>query len=321
MTGQPDVSVIVAAWKAATLIEHAVLSALASTGVTVEVIVVDDASPDDTWAVLQRLAATDSRIMIDRLVSNGGPSAARNRAITLARGRYLAVLDADDAVTPDRLALLVGMADSQNADLIVDNMTEVDAAGQMIGSGRFLKSVMFQTQRSIDLETWVEFNQPMKAGDCIGYLKPLIRKATLDKMRASYDPLLRNSEDYYLVADMLARGARMTYMPQAGYRYTRAAGSTSHRLKPEQTRAWLDAEARFAVRHDAHLTPKEHDALAHRMRALRNVNQFVAATDTLKSKRIGAFVGLLLSDVRAAGFTLSMLGKVAAGKLLRRPVI
>lgn len=321
MTGQPDVSVIVAAWKAAAFVERAVLSALASTGIAVEVIVVDDASPDDTWTVLQRLAATDSRIVIDRLVTNGGPSAVRNRAITLAKGRYLAVLDADDTMTPDRLALLVCMADSQNADLIVDNMTEVDAAGQIIGLGRFLKSVTFQTQQSINLETWIAFNQPMKTGDCIGYLKPLIRRVTLDKMRASYDPLLRNSEDYYLVADMLARGARMTYTPQAGYRYTRAAGSTSHRLKPEQTRAWLEAETRFADRHHAHLTPKEHDALAHRMRALRKVNQLVLATDKLKSKRIGAFIGVLLSDVSAAGFTLTTLGRVAADKLLRRSLV
>ena len=321
MTGQPDVSVIVAAWKAARTVNHAVQSALASTGVAVEVIVVDDASPDDTWCVLQQLAATDPRIVIDKLTINGGPSAARNRAISLAKGRYVAVLDADDTVMPERFRTLIAMADSQKADLIVDNMIEVDAEGQTIGAGFFLKSEPFQTQRSIDLQMWVAFNQPMKAGDCIGYLKPLIRKATLDKTRAAYDPLLRNSEDYYLVADMLARGARMTYTPQAGYRYTRAAGSTSHRLKPEQTKAWLEAEARFAVRHDAHLTPTEHDALAHRMRTLRNVDQFVAATAKLKAKHVGAFIGVLLSDLRAASFTLSTLAKVAAGKVLRRQIV
>ena len=321
MTVQPDVSVVVAAWKAAAFVERAVRSALTSTGVAVEVVVVDDASPDDTWNVLQRLAAADSRILIDRLTTNGGPSAARNRAITLATGRYVSVLDADDTMAPDRLALLVGLADKQNADIVVDNMTEVDADGLTIGTGRFLKSDMFQTQRPVSLETWVAFNEPMKSGDCIGYLKPLIRRATLDRMRVTYDALLRNSEDYYLVADLLARGARMTYTPQAGYRYTRAVGSISHRLKPEHTKAWLDAEARFADRHYAHLTPREHDALAHRMRALRNVDQFVTATEKLKSKRIGGFVGVLLSDVGAVGFTLSTLSKIAAGKLLRRPVV
>lgn len=318
MTQQPDVSVIVAAWKAAATVEHAVRSALASSGVAVEVIVVDDASPDDTWAELQRLAATDSRIVIDRLPTNGGPSAARNRAIALAKGRYVGVLDADDAVTPERFATLVAMAETHHADIAVDNMIEVDASGQVIGDGRFLRSEDFRLQRTINLETWIDFNEPMKAGDCIGYLKPLIRTAALEKYRATYDATLRNSEDYYLVADLLARGARMLYTPQAGYRYTRTAGSTSHRLKPEQTRAWLEAEKRFAARQDAYLTPLEHDALSDRMRALRNVNQFVAATEALKSKRIGAFLGVMLSDVRAAGYTLSMLARVATAKAQRR---
>ena len=83
---RPDVSVIIAAWKAADLVECAVRSALMSRGVTIEVIVVDDASPDRTFAVLKQLAAHDPRVIIDRLTSNGGPSVARNRAIDLVPG-------------------------------------------------------------------------------------------------------------------------------------------------------------------------------------------------------------------------------------------
>lgn len=314
MSDQPDVSVIVAAWKAAGLVERAIASALASRGVTVEVVVVDDASPDDTWGVLQELAAKDPRVVIDRLPANGGPSAARNRAIKLTQGRYIAVLDADDTMAPDRLAVLVGLAEKHASDIVVDNMVEVDASGGKIGNGRFLKDELFEMQRTIDLKTWVTFNEPMKPGDCLGYLKPLIRKTTLEKYQASYDLLLRNSEDYYFVADLLARGARMTYTPTAGYSYTRAEGSISHRLKPEQTKAWLEAEKRFAARQDAHLTPLEHDALAQRKRALRKVNQLIAATEALKEKRIGAFLLALVMDVGAAGYTLATLARIALGK-------
>lgn len=314
MSGQPDVSVIVAAWKAADLVGRAAASALASRGVAVEVVIVDDASPDETWGILQELAAKDSRVVIDRLPANGGPSAARNRAIKLAQGRYIAVLDADDAMAPDRLAVLVGLAEKHASDIVVDNMVEVDAAGRKIGDGRFLKDPLFQMQRTIDLETWVAFNEPMKPGDCLGYLKPLIRKATLEKYQASYDLLLRNSEDYYLVADLLARGARMTYTPNAGYSYTRAEGSTSHRLKPEQTKAWLEAEKRFAERQDAHLTPLEHDALANRKRVLGKVNQLVAATEALKEKRIGAFLLAVVINPGAAPYTLTTLARIALGK-------
>lgn len=317
----PDISVIIPAWKAGGFIARAVESALASMGVSVEVVVVDDASPDDTFKVLQALAANDKRIIIDRLAVNGGPSAARNRAIELASGRFIAILDADDAMTPERLSRLVALADARSADIVVDNMIEVDAEGAPLGDGRFLKSAAFAAASDINLQTWITFNQPMKSGDCLGYLKPLIRREALDRLDAHYDATLRNSEDYYLVADLLASGARMTYTPEAGYLYTRAAGSISHRLNTKDTRAWLATEARFQKRHAGTLPPADQSALAKRMRALRNVDQFVAAVDALKGRKLGAFFGLLTSDILAAGYTLSTFAKIAAGKVLRRKLV
>lgn len=317
-TPTPDISVIVAAWKAASVVERAVASALASHDVSIEVIIVDDASPDETWSVLQRLAASDRRVVIDRLAANGGPSAARNRALDLASGRFVAVLDADDAMSPDRLASLVAVADAQAADIVVDNMIEVDETGAPIGPQAFLRSDAFARGRAIDLDTWIAFNQPLKSGDCLGYLKPLIRRTALVERHGRYDPSLRNSEDYYLIAGMLANGARMIYTPEARYLYTRSSGSTSHRLKPEQTRAWLEAEERFAMRHAGRFSPTQKIALAGRTRALRNVNVLVAATAALKSNRIGAFLGLLASDIRGAMYTLAIFARVAGGKLLGR---
>lgn len=96
-------------------------------------------------------------------------------------------------------------------------MIEVDEAGRPIGSESFLKSREFSTSRDIDLLTWIRFNNPMAGGDTIGYLKPLIRRSTLQRLGATYDTSLRNSEDYYLIADLLAEKARMTYSPDAGY--------------------------------------------------------------------------------------------------------
>lgn len=315
---QPDVSVIIAAWKAADFVERAVRSALLSRGVTVEVVLVDDASPDRTFAVLKQLSAHDPRVIVDRLPVNGGPSVARNRAIALASGKFIAILDADDAIEPERLERLVAQADSRAADIVVDNMKEVDERGRLLATGLFLKSPAFSTTRNIDLATWIAFNQPMKPGDCIGYLKPLIRRATLDRLRAVYDPALRNSEDYYLVAELLAQGARMIYTPEPGYRYTRSAASTSHRLKPEHTRAWLDAEARFSRRYGAALSTGQQQALVRRGRSLRHVDQLVAATEALKSRRVGEFLRLLVSDLEASAYTLATFARVAGTKLRGR---
>lgn len=316
-----DVSVIIPAWNAAGFVERAVASALASTGVNVQVVIVDDASPDYTFHVINRLAEDDPRVVADRLPVNSGPSAARNRAIELSSGRYIAILDADDTMTPGRLAAMVALADETGADIVADNMIEVDETGRQIESKPFLKSEAFAANRVIGLETWVAFNHPMKPGDCLGYVKPLFRQSRLEEMQAIYDTSLRNSEDYYFVAALLAGGARMSYVPEANYFYQRSAASTSHRLKQSQTGAWLDAEARFRRRFDGRLSPSEKIVLDKRARILRNVHQFVAAIDAVKERKVGALFGMLASDLQATAFTLSTLAKIAAGKVLNRKLV
>lgn len=320
MTG-PDVSVIVAAWKSEGTLKRAVASALTAKGLAVQVILVDDMSPDGTYALAKRLASDDPRIVTDRLPANGGPSAARNRALALATGRFIAVLDADDAFAPGRLSALVKHAEATGADIVVDNMIEVDESGDRLGTESFLTSPAFAADREIDLETWIAFNQPMKGGDCIGYLKPLIRRSALPASGAAYDTTLRNSEDYYLIANLLAVGKRMQYLATPGYLYTRSSGSTSYRLKPEQTLAWLDAERRFAEAYDAILPKSLRAALTRRRRALRNVHQFIAATDAVKARRLGTALGVLASDLQGAAFTLGAFGRIAMGKMLRRKLV
>jgi succinoglycan biosynthesis protein ExoO len=314
----PDVSVIIPTWKAAGFVGDAVASALASTGVTLEVVLVDDASPDNTFKIILALAAADSRVKADRLAVNGGPSAARNRAIELAAGRYIAVLDADDTMEPGRLAELVRLADETNTDIVVDNMIEVDDRGRRIGAEPFLRSPAFARAQTIDLATWVNFNLPMKPGDCLGYLKPLFRRETLLRLGLRYDPALRNSEDYYFVAHLLASGAQMRYTPAAGYRYRRSAASTSHRLSPAQTRAWLAAETDFRKQHAAAFKPAETAALDARGRVLRDVHQLVTAIDLMKARRFGSVAGLLASDPAAAVYTLSSFARIAISKATGR---
>ncbi|MFN1209054.1 glycosyltransferase family 2 protein, partial [Enterococcus lactis] len=73
-------------------LERAVLSAQAQTA-AVEIIIVDDASPDGTLALAQRMAADDPRITVLAQAQNGGPAAARNRAIAESTAPWLAVLD------------------------------------------------------------------------------------------------------------------------------------------------------------------------------------------------------------------------------------
>jgi len=101
---RPLVTAVVAAHDAARHIESALASLAAQTLDDLEVVVVDDGSTDGTASVVEHLARADARVRLVRLDRNRGQAAALNVGMTSARGRYLAILDADDEATPGRLA-------------------------------------------------------------------------------------------------------------------------------------------------------------------------------------------------------------------------
>ncbi|MEV7800319.1 glycosyltransferase [Microbacterium foliorum] len=114
----PDVSVIVPVYNAAAWLHECLLSVLGQTGVSVEVICVNDGSTDDSLRILHEYATSDPRIVIiDR--PNGGLSAARNSGLEVARGRYVCMLDSDDYWRTDDLAALVEIADRDALDLLL----------------------------------------------------------------------------------------------------------------------------------------------------------------------------------------------------------
>lgn len=100
-----SVSVLIPCFRCADTIGRAVASALAQSEPPLEVILADDASPDDTPAVLAELARKDPRVRVIRLPKNGGASVARNAAWEAARGEFVALLDADDRWHRDKLAI------------------------------------------------------------------------------------------------------------------------------------------------------------------------------------------------------------------------
>lgn len=91
------------AYRTGPWIGEAIGSVLAQTMGELELIVVDDSSPDDTLARARAAAGDDPRVIIMALETNAGAAAARNAAIRAARGRYIAFLDSDDLWYPDKL--------------------------------------------------------------------------------------------------------------------------------------------------------------------------------------------------------------------------
>jgi hypothetical protein len=110
VTGGPLVSVIMPAWNAEATVRKAAQSILDQTWRNLELLIVDDASTDGTWAVLQQIAAADTRVKIARNAINVGPYVSKNIALTRAKGEWITGHDADDWAVPLRLEQHVGRA-------------------------------------------------------------------------------------------------------------------------------------------------------------------------------------------------------------------
>jgi glycosyltransferase involved in cell wall biosynthesis len=121
-------SVVIPAYNAEKTIEACLASVLAQTIAPLEILVVDDHSFDETEVAVGRcevrLAAAGIRLEYCRLAQNAGPSVARNKGIRMAKGSYIAFLDADDTWHKDKLAIVDRHLRKSSADLVCHTYTE-----------------------------------------------------------------------------------------------------------------------------------------------------------------------------------------------------
>lgn len=107
-----SVSVVIPCYNYAAFVAGAIHSALTQAGVTVEVVVVDDCSSDDSAEVVAGIAARDPRVRLVRHERNQGPVPTFNDGLALAQGDFLVRLDADDLLTPGSLSRAVAVAEA-----------------------------------------------------------------------------------------------------------------------------------------------------------------------------------------------------------------
>lgn len=288
----PDVSCIIAAYRCDDTIGAAIDSALAQNGVEVEVIVVDDASPSGVApAAVRRAEAGPERVRLVRRTVNGGPGAARNDALARARGRWVAVLDADDTWHPDRLATMLIRAEGngqRTADVLVDNPLVRDLSAGSAGAEGAERTMfdpdVWAATDTIDLADFVRGNTLFETTFNYGYLKPVLRRDLVERLGLRYDEGLRIGEDFAFLADALAGGATCRAVAVSGYVYNLREGSISRVLRLDHVRAMRRGDRDLLARHT--LEPAARAAFRARGRSLERAERFLVIVEAVKTRRL-----------------------------------
>ncbi len=117
MHAEPRVSIVVPIYKVERFLHQCVDSILAQTLQEIEIILVDDGSPDACPAIVDEYAARDSRIVAVHQ-PNGGYGKAVNHGISLARGKYIGIIESDDWIEPTMYEKLYNRAEETGADVV-----------------------------------------------------------------------------------------------------------------------------------------------------------------------------------------------------------
>lgn len=225
----PIVSVIIPVFNGGQSIAKAINSAQRQTCGNIEIIVVDDASTDDTQKAVWALAEQDSRVRYIRLPSNQGAGGARNTAIEEARGLWIAVLDADDWYEPERLERMLAIAEAQEADAVCDNLKIFDHCTETVVD----RTRHGARDRTTELtpEGYFAHDNPLRL-HAMGYLKPMVRKDFLERHKLRYDPSHRVGQDFIFLAEILLNGGKTLIAPETSYTYVHRISPTTRKISP-----------------------------------------------------------------------------------------
>lgn len=174
-------SIIIPVYNASATLNNCLRSVLQATVQDLEVICVDDGSKDNSQALLETLAANDSRIRVFSQ-KNAGASAARNAALAHAQGDYILFVDADDEVEPDYFENLLKLAGQYGATCVVSGWSVKE--GNLPIKRYPQPEAVFDSPRPVDL-----------AGMQPGVSGHLYARSVLQKSRALFPAGIRFGED------------------------------------------------------------------------------------------------------------------------------
>ena len=233
----PKVSVIIPVYKVEKYLERCVASIQKQTLRDMEIILVDDGSPDNCPALCDQLAQTDDRIQVIHK-ENGGVAAARNSGLDAAQGEYIAFVDSDDYIEPDMYERMVNTAEMQDCDVVLcDCIKEFGEHTELythnIRKGKYSREQL-ENEYFPHLLMLENVEYPATISNCI----LLFRRELTASVR--YLDGVRYSEDLLFGAQLLYRAKSFYYLKgQAYYHYYMNDQSATHKFVPDKWNDYL----------------------------------------------------------------------------------
>ena len=125
----PKVSIIVPVYKVEPYLQRCVESLRNQTLKDIEIILVDDGSPDNCPKMCDEFAKDDPRIRVIHK-QNGGLSSARNAGLKVAQGRHIGFVDSDDTVDPDMYRSMLEIAQQEQVDFVMSDYQRIPESGE-----------------------------------------------------------------------------------------------------------------------------------------------------------------------------------------------
>lgn len=206
MNNQPLISVVMPAYNAARFITESIISVQSQTYKNWELLVIEDASIDDTLAIVEKLQKEDPRIHLIKLPVNQGAGFTRNIGIKAAEGEFISFLDADDLWKPHKLQIQVDFMLKNNFLISYSSYELIDEEGKSMGQ-------MVKALKNLNYKKLLRANY-------VGNLTGMYHAAELGKI---YCPPIRKRQDWamWLYALKKAGGAKGIVEPLAKYRLRR----------------------------------------------------------------------------------------------------
>lgn len=215
MSGVPLVSVVLPVFNAADYVAHAIDSILGQTLRDLELILIDDGSTDNSSEIMRGYASSDDRVhLVCR--ENRGLVATLNEGIALARGLWIARMDADDISLPQRLEKQLEWAERERADI----------CGCWVQCFDGDNSLRRYPTDHLGCEAQLLFDVPL------AHPAAIVRAKVFQSLK--YDPDFADAEDYELWQRAWERGNKFTNIPEVLLNYRIHQGQISVRQRSRQ---------------------------------------------------------------------------------------